>query len=369
MNTSVLESLPNYITYRRMTRIYPPILATFGICGNVLSVLVLRRRAITSTGLLLIALAVTDTLVLSVCLLTKWGFSLKNEKFRHITEGVCKADVFFTYLLIQLSPWILVLVTVERTYCVLKPHSVKEVFTRKRTSAALVTLIAILVAFNAHFLVGYEHVYYQEDLFECAANSESYRNFMFNVWGWIDLSLAFALPLCVFVIGNIIIVFKLRSSRKFRSLSIYSNSSNTYVRRNRLSATDAVSQWTRTTFVLNVAFVLLVLPSVTFQIGQVYWYPEEEKTIEKYAELLLFSGIVHMLMYMNNAINFVLYIMFGSKFRSDLKMLVCCRKLTLRPRPASVWRTSSASTYVNSCSVASGDEQSDSVNCTTTTGL
>ncbi|WAQ98899.1 hypothetical protein MAR_023272 [Mya arenaria] len=87
---------------------------------------------------------------------------------------------------------------------------------------------------------------------------------------------------------------------------------------------------------------MLVLPSVAFGIGQVYWFPPKEITPAKMADINLIAEITFMIMYTNNAINFILYIMLGSRFRSDLRNMCFCKRDNLRSTNGNI-RTNSSS--------------------------
>ncbi|XP_052791894.1 probable G-protein coupled receptor 139 [Mya arenaria] len=262
--------------------------------------------------------------------LKRWIMHLIEIDVRQATEVVCKLDLFLTYFLVQLSPWVLVMITVERAYSVIKPHLVRVVFTRRKTLISLAICIVCLSLVNSHFLYGYKIIFIKEaGDNQCHPRSKFYENFMFNIFVWIDFAFAFSIPCCVFVIGNCIIMAKLRLSRQFQATNCNEEGMPTTNRR-RNHVSHSLSQWTKTTVVINVFFIMLVLPSVAFGIGQVYWFPAKEKTPAKLADIYLISEITFMLMYTNNAINFVFYIMLGSKFRSDLTHMCFCKNDHLR---------------------------------------
>ncbi|WAQ98896.1 TRFR-like protein [Mya arenaria] len=342
--SDLLKAEQNFVLYERIKIWYPPFLCFFGICGNIIAIAVLRKRTISSTRILLISLAVTDTLVLVLSPLKQWIMHLMKIDVRQTTEVICKIDLFLTYLLVQLSPWVLAMITVERAYSVIKPHLVRVVFTRRRTLISLAICIVCLSVVDSHLLYGYTLIFIKEagDI-HCHPRSESYETFMFNIFMWIDFAFAFAIPGLGIVTGNLIIIAKLRYSRHLQGT--YCNErgmSTAHRRRNHVS--HSLSQWTRTTVVINVFFVMLVLPSVAFGIGQVYWFPSKDITPAKIADTHLIAEITFMLMYTNNAINFVLYIMLGSRFRSDLISMCFCKRGNLRSTNGNL-QTNSSSDY------------------------
>ena len=318
MDISVLSKETLYSAWYLLERIYPPILCMFGLCGNVLSVLTLRKRTLTSTRFLLTSLAVTDSLVLAFCVLKKWVMLMTDYNIREISDATCKIDVFLTYFLLQLSPWLLVLITLERVYCVLRPESVRGKITVMRSCICICLLIFILFGLNSQLLCTFTlHNNHGPFPKGCYPKNE-YETFMFKIWTWVDLVMAFGLPFLFLLVGNVIILFRLRSSEQFRTSSGCSASSGTSrrVRRNR------VSQWTAITLTLNTAFIVLVMPSVVFGIGQVYWFPPIPPSTETFVRMHFVSTIVFMLMYSNSAVNFVFYMVMGSAFRTDLNKML-----------------------------------------------
>ncbi|XP_060591697.1 probable G-protein coupled receptor 139 [Ruditapes philippinarum] len=316
----------------KILTIYPPILLGIGIIGNILSVIVLAQASTrkTSTGFMLMFLTVTDTLILINSVLVRWLSHMFEINLRTSSNGACKFHVFLSYFLFQLSPWILVLVTVERVFSVRFPHRVRDVFTRRKVFLGLFVLVLVIAGLNAHLIYGYEHVYndlYQS--FDCIVISK-HEDFMFKYWTWIDFVLAFAVPFSVLLCGNIMVIHTLQSSQKFRKASTVTTHNgqelrgHSYRRENRTA-----SHFTSTAVVLNIAFSSLVSPFSIFAIGQPYWFPVETITPERIANLMLTGTIFLMLLHTNSAINFVLYIFCGSKFRRDLKNLFCKRRRTI----------------------------------------
>lgn len=308
---------PNDKIAEVMEKIYPPIILVIGLFGNVLFVSVLLRPAIRKTSFagLLVCLALADTVVLLFCVLKRWICFLLERNIREHSIVICKVDTFFTYFLLQFSPWILVLVTIERTYSVLYPHKVKDTFTKRRTLAAVTVIVIVLVVCNVHILVGIG----VPDKDPMCVFHGHHEEFFFRIWSWIDTCLMFIIPASFLLIGNTIIIIKLKTSHHFRALSVRF-SPNDY---RRDCSRNHVASFTITTLILNINFIVLLLPSVIFSIGQVYWYPREALGNDKtMAELRLLSTIVYMTMYTYNAFNFVVYMLFGSKFRNEIcKML------------------------------------------------
>ena len=103
----------------------------FGIPGNILTILVMRRPKFRHLNIriLFIALAVSDTLVLAVTngLVTISSLMGKFEQIFN-TDIYCKFGNFLNFYLPQISSYILVCIAVERMIAVVYPHKVNIIF-------------------------------------------------------------------------------------------------------------------------------------------------------------------------------------------------------------------------------------------------
>ena len=72
---------------------------------------------------------------------------------------------------------------------------------------------------------------------------------------------------------------------------------------------------------LNTVFFITTLPISIYNIGYTYWYSTTDPHV--IAKLELWWSVVNMLMYTNNALNFLLYSLSGSRFRKELKRVLC----------------------------------------------
>ncbi|XP_053399631.1 uncharacterized protein LOC128557071 [Mercenaria mercenaria] len=310
--------------------VYPPILIVVGLFGNIISIIVLaqRKHRKTSTGLLLICLAVTDSVILICVLLDNWLSHLFELSFSNLSSVSCKLHNFITYFLLHLSPWILVIVTAERTCCVLYPQRVRRIFTRRRVLILTVVCIFFFVVLNSHLLYGSELVFNESVNKTRCHITDKHMDFMFKIWPWIDFPFAFAIPFCVLLCGNIIVLKKIKSSHHFRQRSVlkskYENRSNGSVFSR--SGIRRTPYFTTIAVILNITFIVFVSPFTIFAIGRPYWFPHDTMTPKRQAKLLLIVTIMKMLMYTNNAINFILYILCGSKVRKDTVKLLCCKR-------------------------------------------
>ena len=297
-------------------RICPPILVVVGIIGNLLTLLILgkkKNRRSQSISFLL-SLAVSDTLLILTGNLSEWIRIMWKIDIRSSNAVMCKVHVFLTYFSIHFSSWILVLFTVERTISVLAPHKVRMWCDRRKERKSIFVLAVILAGLNGHFLVGIVHKYNSYTMRYCAGSSESYINFLNDVYTKIDLCVAFVIPALIIIIGNTIIVVKLARRTKSHQQMV--------------ASAQAKHPLTAVLILLNVVFILSMGPSAMFLL---FYANLIDKNLNIETATLIYN-IVNVLAGLNASMNFILYILSGSKFRKEVKALLCCRDF--KPRGA-----------------------------------
>jgi hypothetical protein len=234
--------------------------------------------------------------------------------------------VFIVYTSTHISSWLIVGVTVERVVCVWLP--IKMRIGRSNKVALIVTIVTVLtcILINLHMLVGFElsTVNVLKDsnstITTCQPGfSASYIYFIDRIWPWIDLSLLFLIPFCFLIVGNALIIFRVRKSRHLRRESCPDIAQ---------SSADTSSLYFLTALLVthSAVFVICVLPITVYIIMQYTWWPGVPLTEKELAISHLGWAIVNILVYVNYAVNFILYLTCGTKFREELKkMFRCCR--------------------------------------------
>ena len=74
---------------------------------------------------------------------------------------------------------------------------------------------------------------------------------------------------------------------------------------------------------VSAIFVICITPIVVLPIGDPYW--QADASTPKKAVLFLLDTIANIMMYVNHSINFVLYFLSGTRFRNDVRRLLCKR--------------------------------------------
>ena len=303
MNLS--ESFENEVAYR-IRLVIPPILMALGIPGNILSIIILYRLKKSQPSTYLLCLAVSDLIVLSVWELFDWVGSAFKINFIDNYGIFCRIQTFGYFSGIQISSWMLVLVTLERVCSVLYPHKVRTVFSPCRSLLSVLLTVTCIVGMNIKFLAGIQNISTERYCFE----SDNFDYFYVQVWPWIYLNTGFFIP-CVFLLcGNIVIVVTLWRKTNEASVSLHHNT----------AIKNKVSVVTKRVIVLNSAYIVCGSPICVYVIINLFGWLDSE----------LVKTILTMLMLTNNSINFFLYIMVGSMFRKELIKIIssCSRCVT-----------------------------------------
>ena len=148
----------------------------------------------------------------------------------------------------------------------------------------------------------------------CGFTSKRYETFFSTVWPTLDFLIFCGIPAGFLLVGNILIFAKVLLSKRNLKRKVSAIKSA----KNRHSDT-MMSSMTFTLITVNSVFIICNTPSSIFIIKYSSW--ETETHGHEYAQLSLVWVIVNILMYTNNACNFLLYIISGRKFRDQIKLM------------------------------------------------
>ena len=289
-----------------------PVLCLIGFSGNFLTILILsrKRNRKDSTAVFLIILAVSDTIVLFEGYFCTVISNILHIDFLAINDISCKIHMFLTYFSLQCSSWILVLVTIERVVSVVKPYRARIICSRKTAMTSLTITGVILAVLNGHLIYGTIHAHHPNFVQNCTLIPGEYMEFAFNVWTKIDFALTFALPCLFIVTGNGIIIFKTRERSKVRKYIVASDLRNSSV--------------TAMLLLLSMVFIVCTGP------GAIYIPLVFPKILKTYGSRqipvhIFLYGLFNCLAGLNASVNFLLYFLSGSKFRTEVKTFFTCR--------------------------------------------
>lgn len=320
--------------------IFPMFHVVFGTFGNVVTAVVIFRnfRKITSTSVVLFALTCSDTIFLYTTPLRNWFLHVFKLDIRGFSLVGCKVIILFVYSCYQASSWFLVVLTAERLFCILRPHKVKLYFTARNATIAVCVISLVIIGQNSHVLYGFGNDPVDEFLGreDCIITEEDYVDFYKNYLHWIHFIVGYLLPCLSIIFGNSLIIYKLRTS-PMATTGKYSPDRTTTKQKtprkpNKLS--KQTSNLTAMLILLCVIFFVSQTPLTVFLICESslkyevnkYACSDFSKYMDKAEKFKFTEAVVHNLGYMNASINFLLYVISGSRFRRDVKALLLCRQ-------------------------------------------
>lgn len=316
-NLSVIFEFPEpYDSIRRVVNWATIGLVLMSIIGNTLIIVVMsqKQNRKSSTSLLFTCLAVSDMLL---------AFSVPFERWLHWTFGISLYGIsaqltttktVLTYSNIQMSSWLLVCITAERVLSIAFPYKIKELCTRQRAGTVVCFILIVILSLNScafNFIVSVTF----DDAYGIIWVSKVDNGG--KVIAWIDFTVSFFIPILCIICGSVyIIVHLLRISIQKHDSKNSRNRSVTMT----LLAANIVFVVTMSPFVL----LHLIYPSVGDVKSSIYLF-------WTMSELFMFTSD------MNAALNFFVYVLSGSRFRSDVKQLFGLRHVDIAHSP-SVYR-------------------------------
>jgi hypothetical protein len=281
------------------------VLIVVGTCGNSLTILVTRSRKFGSGNysLLLSAIAVADTGVLLTELLKNWLAIVNYEGLMRLLRSSavsCHVLYIFSFFFKHLAAGFLMLFTVERAICISLPLKGKQLCTSRRIRACLGFLVVWAFAVNIYILV---HVHRILTPYKVICEKAA----IWKTLEVVDACLSSFIPSLIIFLSNCVVIVKLVISQRGLQVSQSRNAAST----------------ASTLLVVSFVYLFLTLPRSVYHICRAHglWNVDLSKQSE-YDKYFLIYTCVTFFYYCNNAINFFLYCLSGSKFRKTLLELI-----------------------------------------------
>lgn len=308
---SYIDSLESASAY--LWIIISPIFLFVGVFGNILNLIVLRRMHFEKnpTLILLFLLSVTDIAVLLVGLPRYWARDALQFDLRTVSQFSCKFSLFLIYISMQLSSWILVLVSVIRvikTVLPLRYPKTKIRVTRKNTLTVFCIVVIALCIINFHFFIT-NGVITEDGEASCTSLTPDFRNFDEYVFVYIDFLMMSVFPAIIIIVCNIFIYLVLKNMKQRRA----STTSTDKV------TSDSVSRVTRMLFVTSSYFVISTAPISLHFIVDSYVRPGSDDMTQ--AKLDMSFTVLYLFQFSHFVINFYCYTVTNKRFRRSVKKL------------------------------------------------
>jgi hypothetical protein len=286
-----------------------PLIILCGTFGNILFFMVLRRRGMnpdSPTCFLLQVLSMVDLAVLYTVLVPKFIAYSMGHELQQATDVSCKLANFSSYLMTDLSCWILVLVTIERFVAIAAPSRSTRIFSVKIARLLVAIIVFTLIAINCviPFMLRL-----QDD--KCIPYPQ-FRYFWEVTFVWLDLILFGIVPLLTICIISIAFAIVLQSSA-----SRYRPRGDAREAGEFLIPAIAMSSVTKMLVVMDVVFLVAASP-LTFCTVLLPGWREFPDANERAGAELIFA-VCEVLMFSIYMSKFYLCCLSGSRFRKELK--------------------------------------------------
>lgn len=318
-----LSAHEEFISSFLVGKIFKVIITVLGLAGNILTIIILskRRNIKSSTAVYLNALAISDIVILIFGPFCDWLEDMLEVVLSNYGQFACKLQTFLQYSSSSTSSWLLVAVTIERAISVTLPHRVRSSCTTRVALIVVIVTWVVLYMANLHFLLGFGHTH--NKLCKAVASND-YIQFSKYVFPWVDFCLCFACPGILLLIGNIVIIFQLTQYQS---------------RQKHLANGPTSTNCSVSIILIVVNFVFLVTTGPIYIYTILLPYLIRQYTPDQVVSLQNFWGpMLNSLWETNAALNMVLYVLTGSRFREELYQLLCCRK-TFNPNTHGIFES------------------------------
>lgn len=282
--------------------IYFPILVVLGLVGNVISFLVMVQphNRSTSSCLYMACLAVSDSIFLLVGGGYYWYVYITKRNF---SELECILDAFIVQVVSFSGVLVILAMTFDRYLAIRYPLKAALLCSVRRAKKTQVAITVTSIIFNTG------HLFLTKKINGlCIVFGE--RGLAAEIYSWMNVFIVAFIPFILLLCMNSAIIYSI----KRRSFKIRKRASVDGRR-------QADGQITAMLMAVSFTFIVLNLPYyIRHVMSSFYNFNTNAHT---YAVYYLFYHITNKLYTTNSAINFFLYCVTGSRFRSDVVALFC----------------------------------------------
>ena len=331
----------------------------FGICGNLISLLVWnkgRRCKKLPGGIYLRALAVSDTIALCIPAMNEAISSVSQFNPKEEYNFFCKLEIVGRHFGLLVSSWIVVCFTLERTLVIFRPTASTNLMSKKGTISLMAIIFVVNLMLNFPFGIVYgltEQPIFQKlssadgssadlnlstipgndsDILttetietvivsykkRCLGDKASVFHYLnwYHIW-LMDVFLIFIIPFGLMTGSNLTVLYFIVSRKKMAKSKLDNKIRAVTMRAVTISVVHCVTA--------GVFCMSVLIPGYLKTAFNV-----------KYSQEYYINKVFLTLAYVNHAINFILYSFFGTEFRRDCAELLWKRTSRVRPDGSSV---------------------------------
>jgi hypothetical protein len=371
-----------------------------GVLGNTVNIVVFSRRTMraVSTFRFLLYLSLFDLLVLVVGSTEAFVQFRYHYEIRSVSPFTCRLHTFLTYFLSHCSSSLLMVVSIDRALVIAYLRSVFQSKRNKNTHAfgiqsnvethewlntkseqklaccsvpkfnlhrvdmAMTCIACVLTILNAHYFLflslnqtqasqGVGEDFYQNsssnywnfeykgkagDIVKIENSKESrlvcfpvedslYKSFLVKIWTWLDLIIFSLVPFLTMSVCSVIILVKIReSSEKYLKVLMNRNTES-----NRDACQKRIRRDRQVLYMLLLTNFYFLLSSMPYFVSSLLYQGQRDDSPTA-------QPIVHLLLYTNNAVNFLFYGFSSEKYREEFIKVFSRKKINsdMRCMPA-----------------------------------
>ncbi|XP_064612607.1 delta-type opioid receptor-like [Liolophura sinensis] len=272
-----------------------------GLLGNVAALLTITRMKPFSSVLVYIGcLAVSDIIYLTV----KLVYEQMRNKLKYLGTFGCGPLLFCLHWTGKTSHWIILFMTVDRLIAICFPFKVSAVSTKKNVTLAMISLALFQAGVNCHYFFSNQETFRGGGI-TCTTKPE-FKDFRTKTV-WVFFTLSSIIPCGGVLLMNLVMG------------AIMIHTSRTTAKLTEDEKMTGVSRQTRKVTLMlmtvSVAFLVLVTPGPVFYLYLTYW--NYRASTEQTALYYLLRETVNAFINADHAINFFLYFLSGTKFRTS----------------------------------------------------
>ncbi|KAK3095105.1 hypothetical protein FSP39_010378 [Pinctada imbricata] len=288
----------------RLQKYTNPVFCILGLLGNVIAATVFlsNSQRKTSCSLYLAARSVSDSGFL-IALFVVWLSDIGIPAFNY--DVICQLIIFLTYFCGFLSVWFVVALTTENFVRICHPFSVNKYCTTKIAKIVIFAFVVIALALY-NFPLWTNKVVNNNGTMVCSRIPK--YDVVQQALNYTDTLLTLVIPISIIICLMVTITV---------------NVIQTYHRQRRLKGNrrdnkskNPQGQVTKMLFSVSLIFIVLNLPShairVYSTVSQLVFGMTEVSVLERSMHFAFYT-----LYYMNFAVNILLYLVFGPKFREE----------------------------------------------------